>query len=265
MIDPAIRKRFLLGVTMIAVVMTGAIRAFTQDVPKEIGVYLCVDGKPDKLLEEKEYLEQFSQGAPTMVTAGQTLKLAINHIPLDPSQLQACRVDMKDLEAEAKKVNTMQWNFAGMATKGKVPIQVVPDEKDPQIFWVTFKTPISGGSIYVLSRGDLSQVMANNFVDWDTKCWLAMSLSEEDLIKESLNACVNNMRIVDSGKEQAAMAYRLKDGNVVETNQVNDYVRHGTTPVCGGGGIYTYGKVGVEPQCSVHGTLSEGNAKARQK
>lgn len=65
------------------------------------------------------------------------------------------------------------------------------------------------------------------------------------------NACINNLRIIDAGKEQAAMAERLTDGDVVSTTTVNSYVKGSTTPVCPGGGTYTYGVIGSAPACSV--------------
>jgi prepilin-type N-terminal cleavage/methylation domain-containing protein len=65
------------------------------------------------------------------------------------------------------------------------------------------------------------------------------------------NACINNLRIVDAGKEQAAMANRLTDGNTIATGAVNSYVKGNATPVCGGGGTYTYGVVGSQPTCNI--------------
>lgn len=65
------------------------------------------------------------------------------------------------------------------------------------------------------------------------------------------NACVNNLRIIDGGKEQAAMAERLSDGNTVATATVNTYVKGNTTPVCPGGGTYVYGNIGSNPDCNV--------------
>jgi len=65
------------------------------------------------------------------------------------------------------------------------------------------------------------------------------------------NACVNNMRMIDAGKEQGAMAYKLTDGNTIETATVNEYIKGGTTPSCPGGGTYAYGTIGADPDCSV--------------
>jgi prepilin-type N-terminal cleavage/methylation domain-containing protein len=65
------------------------------------------------------------------------------------------------------------------------------------------------------------------------------------------NACINNLRIVDAGKEQYAMAARLTDGNTINTDSVNEYVKGGTTPICPGGGTYAYENIGSQPECTI--------------
>ncbi|MDP6416982.1 MAG: type II secretion system protein [Gammaproteobacteria bacterium] len=65
------------------------------------------------------------------------------------------------------------------------------------------------------------------------------------------NACVNNLRQIDSAKEQWAMASMVSTGAVVEA-QVNEYMRHGV-PACPGSGTYAYNNVSVSPTCTVTG------------
>ena len=65
------------------------------------------------------------------------------------------------------------------------------------------------------------------------------------------NACVGNLRIMDSGKEQVAMAYNLVAGDTIASTQINEYVKGNTTPICPAGGSYTYGRIGERPACSV--------------
>lgn len=74
------------------------------------------------------------------------------------------------------------------------------------------------------------------------------------------NACINNMRMLDSAKEQWALAERKSIGDAIVTigdNGVNAYMKFGETPFCPAGGTYTYHLVGQDPECSIHGTLSE--------
>jgi prepilin-type N-terminal cleavage/methylation domain-containing protein len=65
------------------------------------------------------------------------------------------------------------------------------------------------------------------------------------------NACINNLRIIDAGKEQAAMAERLSDGIRCDTVTVNQYVKGNTTPICPGGGTYDYMNIGSNPHCTI--------------
>ena len=65
------------------------------------------------------------------------------------------------------------------------------------------------------------------------------------------NACVNNLRQVDSGKEQWAMANNIANGAAVSTPGVDEYIKGGTTPLCPGGGTYVYGAIGSDPQCNI--------------
>lgn len=65
------------------------------------------------------------------------------------------------------------------------------------------------------------------------------------------NACINNLRIIDSGKEGCAMVYRMTDGDTIATVSVNEYIKGATTPVCPSSGTYVYGSIGSNPTCSI--------------
>jgi len=64
------------------------------------------------------------------------------------------------------------------------------------------------------------------------------------------NACINNLRMIDSGKEQGAMAFRLSNGSPIAVASVNEYIKGNTTPTCPGGGTYTYQNIGTNPTCN---------------
>ena len=64
------------------------------------------------------------------------------------------------------------------------------------------------------------------------------------------NACINNLRQIDSGKEQGTMAHNLSDGSSIAAATVNAYVKGGA-PTCPGGGAYTYQNVGTLPTCNI--------------
>jgi hypothetical protein len=71
------------------------------------------------------------------------------------------------------------------------------------------------------------------------------------------NACINNMRMIDAAKEQAALEHTYREGNTVPEQQVSEYLKNGFSGlVCPKGGRYTIKPVGEEPECSDHGPMS---------
>ena len=72
------------------------------------------------------------------------------------------------------------------------------------------------------------------------------------------NACINNLRMIDNSKEQAALAERWGDTDPALTTIVNQYVKGNTTPQCPGskGASYTYGTLNVNPKCAFTGTTT---------
>jgi rRNA maturation protein Nop10 len=72
------------------------------------------------------------------------------------------------------------------------------------------------------------------------------------------NQCINNMRMIDQAKDGAALEHGLAIGDNVSEQQVSKYLENGFTGlVCPEGGRYTLNPVGKDPQCSVHGKLSQ--------
>lgn len=65
------------------------------------------------------------------------------------------------------------------------------------------------------------------------------------------NGCINNLRQIDSGKEQGALAMRWQPNGVATTTVVDTYIKGNTTPICPAGGTYTYNVVGTNPTCTI--------------
>lgn len=65
------------------------------------------------------------------------------------------------------------------------------------------------------------------------------------------NACINNLRIIDGGKEQWAFVARRSSGATTLDSSINEYIKGNTTPICPGGGTYTYCNVGSAPECTI--------------
>ena len=70
------------------------------------------------------------------------------------------------------------------------------------------------------------------------------------------NACINNLRMIDSGKEQAALAERWGDTTQAGTATVNLYIKGNTTPTCPSAGTYTYGYMNRAPACNFSGVTT---------
>lgn len=64
------------------------------------------------------------------------------------------------------------------------------------------------------------------------------------------NACINNLRQIDSGKEQWALATNAADDATPDDADVDAYIKGGA-PECPSSGNYTYGAMGVNPVCDV--------------
>ena len=64
------------------------------------------------------------------------------------------------------------------------------------------------------------------------------------------NACVNNLRQLDSAKEQWAMATNKSDGDAPVESGVLEYIKGAAMPVCPDGGTYELNAIGTSPACS---------------
>lgn len=69
--------------------------------------------------------------------------------------------------------------------------------------------------------------------------------------QSQLNACINNIRQIESGKEQWALEKKQATGSGVTTDEVDAYMK--AAPVCPAGGTYTYNAIGTEADCNITG------------
>jgi len=70
------------------------------------------------------------------------------------------------------------------------------------------------------------------------------------------NACINNLRQIDAAKNEWALAKRKPTGTPVTEDDIKPYLKldaNGKLPKCPAGGIYTIGKAGEKPTCSIPG------------
>jgi len=68
--------------------------------------------------------------------------------------------------------------------------------------------------------------------------------------------CSNNLRNLDGAKHQWALENKAKPGDPVTMENILPYLAR--TPTCNvPSGKYLVGKVGEEPKCTIHGTVSQ--------
>jgi hypothetical protein len=69
----------------------------------------------------------------------------------------------------------------------------------------------------------------------------------------NLNACVNNLRMLDGAKAQWALEHQKPAGALMTAADLAPYLPNKTVPGCPAGGTYTLNPVGINPICSVSG------------
>jgi hypothetical protein len=81
------------------------------------------------------------------------------------------------------------------------------------------------------------------------------------------DACFNNLRQIDSAKNQWALEHNAKSNDIITINDIRPYIERernnsfikldakGNLPKCPSGGTYTIGKIGEPPTCSLGTTV----------
>lgn len=68
------------------------------------------------------------------------------------------------------------------------------------------------------------------------------------------NACINNLRQIEAGKEQWALATKQQPGVAAVTTEVMAYIKNPTAVTnCPGGGTVAFGNIGTNATCSGSG------------
>lgn len=66
-----------------------------------------------------------------------------------------------------------------------------------------------------------------------------------------MNMCINNLRMMDAGKQQWALESKKVMTDTPTQSEVTVYLKGGQLPICPAGGAYTINAVGKDPVCSV--------------
>lgn len=65
------------------------------------------------------------------------------------------------------------------------------------------------------------------------------------------NVCVNGLRLLSAGKEQAALENGYTESVVPTEGQIIPYVKGNAMPLCPGNGTYTLNAISSAPVCSL--------------
>lgn len=75
------------------------------------------------------------------------------------------------------------------------------------------------------------------------------------------NACVVNLRLLETAKEEAARIHEHKQGDELPGAEMEEVLPGFSIFVCPAKGVYSVNPVGEDPGCSVHGTRSEAGQR----
>jgi len=80
------------------------------------------------------------------------------------------------------------------------------------------------------------------------------------------NTCINNLRMLDSAKEQYAIENNAASGTDMtgSTAQVDDYLKNNTMPTCPSAGVYALTTIGALPTCSLAGGAAGATPKSHR-
>ena len=66
-----------------------------------------------------------------------------------------------------------------------------------------------------------------------------------------MNACINNLRVIDGAKQQWAIENKKPMTDTPTQSEVGAYLKEGQLPICPAGGTYAINAVGAAPTCSI--------------
>ena len=66
-----------------------------------------------------------------------------------------------------------------------------------------------------------------------------------------MNACINNLRMIDGAKQQWALEKNKQPTDTPTQGEIVVFLRNQQFPVCPAGGIYTINAAGKDPACSI--------------
>ena len=78
------------------------------------------------------------------------------------------------------------------------------------------------------------------------------------------SSCINNLRVIDSAKEQYALENNASTGDATTSAMITAYLKNNAMPTCPAGGTYDTSPIGSLPVCSLSGASSGMTPKSHR-
>jgi competence protein ComGC len=209
--------------------------ASSDTLVREIAAVKSGQKKGYKATEE---FKKLSQGVPA---EGNNFDLVTSALGGTFLQIQERSMAMQKLDPAA--LNTFHELFAQCTNNGSYSVGLNGPEG-----WEGIGNGASQGAAALVvpaaaAAGLLAAVAIPNFVK-------ARATSQQ-------NACINNLRLIDSAKQQWALEQRKQSADTPAMSDLKPYLGFGPNgekmPSCPAGGVYKIGAVGEKPTCSLPG------------
>jgi hypothetical protein len=109
------------------------------------------------------------------------------------------------------------------------------------------------------SQAQLQQLMAENErlraenQQLQVAGQLAQQSSLQAQVQAQVNACINNLRVIDGAKDQWALENKKPSGVIPRPADLQPYLKDNAIPACPANGFYTLNPVGSAPLCNIPG------------
>ena len=78
------------------------------------------------------------------------------------------------------------------------------------------------------------------------------------------NTCINNLRLIDSAKEQSAIENNTATGTATTSATCTPYLKNNAFPTCPAAGTYTTNAIGTLPVCSLSGAAAGATPRSHR-
>jgi DNA repair exonuclease SbcCD ATPase subunit len=192
----------------------------------------------------------FGASAGALFFSGTAKDTQLAELHAQVQQMDAMRAQVDDLQkqaaANAEQVASMQKDNEELL-KLRNQVKQLGDEKAQLTKQLT-----AAQTQAARSQAEVQQVQAR--VTENAKQMAEQQILQARQNASAVNACINNLRLLDAAKQQWALENNKTGEAVPQPQDILPYVgANGQFPQCPGGGRYTLNAVNQAPTCSIPG------------